>query len=54
MDPNKAIELLKSLITFFNEQRGLFDRYGEQSIGLSGNENYRDFNQKRKKEQKHN
>ena len=52
MDPNKAIELLKSLITFFNEQRGLFDRYEEQSIGLSGNENYRDFNQKRKKRTK--
>ena len=48
MDLN-TVELLKSLITFFNEQRSLFDHYEKQGIDLSGNQNYRDFSQKRKK-----
>ena len=49
MDLNTAVELLKSLITFLNEQRSLFDHYEKQGIDLSGNQNYRDFSQKRKK-----
>ena len=49
MDLNTAVELLKSLITFLKEQRSLFDHYEKQGIDLCGNENYRDFSQKRKK-----